>query len=335
VKAVEFDQPGAPEVLELREKPEPVPGEREVVIKVAACGLCGHDSADRAGLTRIELPSVLGHEVSGEIVGLGAKVWEFEVGEIVASKQFATCGRCRACRSGRELDCPDKRFLYGGYAEYVALPADALLRVPGNVQVVEAAVVACTIGSCLQALSNVAQVRPGETVVVTGAGGGLGIHGMQAAVALGARTIALSSSPQKAARLRDLGADTVVAPGENCADELLELTKGVGVDVVIDNVGHPSVFSPCFRALRKRGRYVLTGQLYRERISLFPAFVFGKEALITGSGSTLMSTFMDSMDLVASGAVKVIVERHKLADAAAVHTAMDESRVRGRAVIVP
>lgn len=335
MKVAEFDQPGRPEVLELREKPQPAPGEREVVIRVAACGLCGHDSADRAGLTRTKLPCVLGHEVSGVIVELGAKVWEFEAGEVVASKQFATCGRCRACRSGRELDCPDKRFLYGGYAEYVALPADALLRVPGNVDMAEAAVVACTLGSCLQALRNVAQVLAGETVLMTGAGGGLGIHGMQAAVALGARTIALSSSPQKAALLRELGADAVVAPGDNCVTELLELTKGVGVDVVIDNVGHPSVFSPCFRALRKRGRYVLTGQLYRERISLYPAFVFGKEALITGSGSTLMSTFMDSMDLVASGAVKVIIERHSLADVAAVHAAMDESRVRGRAVLVP
>ena len=335
MNAIEFDAVGGPEVLELRDLPDPSPGAREVVVKIAACGLCGHDAADRAGLTRIPLPEILGHEISGEIVELGTKVWEFDVGDVVASKQFTTCGRCPACRSGRELDCAEKRFIYGGYADYAAVPVDSLLRIPEGVDVHEAAVVACTIGSCLQALTNVGQVRAGETVVMTGAGGGLGIHGMQAAVALGARTIAVSSSERKAALLRELGADAVVKPGESCAAELLELTGGVGVDVVIDNVGNQAVFGQCFRALRKRGRYVLTGQLYREKISLYPAFVFGKEAVITGSGSTLMSTFMRCMQLVQSGQVKVMIERFPLGEAADVHAAMDDRRIQGRAVVIP
>jgi D-arabinose 1-dehydrogenase-like Zn-dependent alcohol dehydrogenase len=172
-------------------------------------------------------------------------------------------------------------------------------------------------------------------VVVTGAGGGLGLHGVQVAHALGARVVAVTSSPDKVASLEGLGADRVVLGRDGYARELLDATDGAGAEVVLDNVGHPDVFDQCFRALAKRGRYVLTGQLYREKIKLYPAFVFAKEAIITGSGSTLMSSFMRSMALVADGRVRPVVHQYPLADAGSVHSDMEASRVLGRAVLVP
>jgi acryloyl-coenzyme A reductase len=335
MKRIGIAETGGPDVLQCEDSPEPHPGDRDVTVKVAACGTCGHDSADRAGLTRIDFPNVLGHEVSGEVVEVGARVSGFEVGDRVASKQFSTCGRCLACRSGAELDCPHKRFLYGGYAEYVAIPADSLLHVPEEVPLAEAAVVACAVGTCLQALTNIAHLQPGETVVVTGAGGGLGLHGVQVAHALGARVVAVTSTKDKIATLEGLGADRVVLAEGAYARDILDATPGGGVEVVLDNVGHPAVFDQCFRALAKRGRYVLTGQLYREKISLYPAFVFAKEAVITGSGSTLMSTFMRSMAMVADGRVRPVVQRYALPDAAAAHADMDANHVIGRAVLTP
>jgi acryloyl-coenzyme A reductase len=335
MKAVTFAQAGAPPVLEYREIPDPVPTGNQVVVRVEACGVCGHDSADRAGLANLPLPAILGHEISGEIVEVGGAVQGYSPGDAVACKQFSTCGRCLPCRSGNELSCSQKRFTYGGGAEFVALEQDTLLKIPEGVSFDDAALTACAVGSCLQALDNVGRLQAGETVVITGAGGGLGLHGMQVASALGARVIALTSSPQKVALLREHGADEVVVSSGDFSDELLELTGGRGPEVVLDNVGHPDVFRGCFKALGVRGRYVLTGQLYRQKISLFPAFVFHKEAIITGSRSTLMSTFMKSMDLVASGKVHGVTERFALADAVSAHEAVDSGKVLGRAILIP
>lgn len=335
MKRIDIHEAGQPDVLRWEEAEQPHPDDRQVLVKVAACGACGHDSADRAGLTHIDFPNVLGHEVSGEVVEVGAKVTGFEIGDRVASKQFTTCGHCLACRSGNELDCATKSFLYGGYAEYMAIPQDSLLHVPKGVSLSEAAVVACAVGTCLQALTNIAHVKPGETVVVTGAGGGLGLHGVQVARALGARVLAVTSSYDKVERLGELGADRVILAEDGYARQIMDATSGTGAEVVLDNVGHPAVFDQCFRALAKRGRYVLTGQVYREKISLYPAFVFAKEAVITGSGSTLMSTFMRSMALVADGSVRPVLQQYALADAASAHADMDANRVFGRAVLTP
>jgi acryloyl-coenzyme A reductase len=335
MKAVSFAATGGPEVLEYVDLPDPTPSDTQVVVKVAACGVCGHDSADRAGLARIPLPAVLGHEIAGEVVEVGRAVRGFAVGYRVASKQFTTCGRCLPCRSGDELSCASKRFNYGGGAEFVALEQDCLLAIPDGVAYSDAALTACAVGTCLQALDNIGKLRPGETAVVTGAGGGLGLHAVQVAAALGARVVALTSSAEKAPLLAQYGAAEVVVSSPDLADQLLELTGGLGPELVLDNVGHPDVFSGCFKALRRRGRYVLTGQLYRQKISLFPAFVFFKEAVITGSGSTLMSTFMRSMDMVASGKVRGVTEEFALADAVRAHDAVDNRRVVGRAVLVP
>lgn len=300
-----------------------------------ASGVCGHDLADRAGLAHVDLPVVLGHEVAGEVVEIGSAVRRFRVGDLVAGKQFTTCGSCLHCRSGDELRCERKAFCYGGYAEFVALEQDTLLPIPQGVSPEAAAVTACAVGSCQQALERIADLRHGENVLVTGAGGGLGLHGMQVARAMGARVIGLTSSPAKATQLLEFGADEVVISSALMHDEVLELTGGKGVDVVLDNVGHPDVFTGAFRALAHRGRYVLTGQLYRQKVSFHPAFVLRSEAVITGSGSTLMSTFMRSMDLVASGKVQAVTREFPLSEAAAVHTAMETNQILGRAVLTP
>jgi acryloyl-coenzyme A reductase len=335
MKAVTLPVHGGPEALRYGDVPDPSPAPDQVVVRVLACGICGHDSADRAGLSHVDLPVVLGHEICGEVVEVGSAVRAFAVGDVVAGKQFSTCGRCRACRSGDDVSCASKRFVYGGGAEYAALDENTLLGVPEGVPPEYAALTACAVGTCLRALEEFGRLRPGETVVVTGAGGGLGLHALQVAAAMDARVIALTSSAEKVGVLEKHGADTVVVTGDGLVDRLLDATGGRGPEVVLDNVGHPDVFSPLFRVLARRGRYVLTGQLERQKISLFPAFVFGKEAVITGSGSTLMSTFIDSMDLVASGKVRGVVETFPLADAVRAHEAVDARRVTGRAVLVP
>jgi acryloyl-coenzyme A reductase len=327
---------GGPDVVRLDEVERPVPADDEVLLAVAACGMCGHDQADRMGLTTIPLPEVLGHEVAGTVVEVGAKVQHVAVGDRVAKKQFTTCGRCPSCLAGREIQCPQRTFNYGGFAEFVTARESTLLPVPAEIDLAAASVVACAVGTGLQALRRIAHLVPGETVVVTGAGGGLGLHGVQVAAALGATVIALTGSPDKSAQLKELGADHVISTGDgDYWRQVMDATHGRGAEVVLDNVGHPKVFSQCFRGLAHAGRYVFTGQVTGERVGFFPAFVFGKEAVITGSASTLMSTFVDAMALVADGRVRPVVEQYPLDDVVRAFTDLDARRVVGRAVIVP
>jgi D-arabinose 1-dehydrogenase-like Zn-dependent alcohol dehydrogenase len=306
------------------------------LVKVAACGICGHDQSDRTGLTHVELPIILGHEISGTVVEVGSKATHFQRGDRVASKQFTTCGWCRTCLSGADVECPSREFNYGGFAEYVAAEERSLLPVPEEIDLVEASIVACAIGSCIHALRAVAGLKHGETAVITGAGGGLGLHGLQYAKSLGARTIAITTSEHKVDVLRNCGADEVVlAVGPGYWEEILAANGGQSVDVVLDNVGHPAVFSPCFRALGRRGRYVFTGQVERQKVDFYPAFVLGKEAIITGSGSTRAYEFMDALEAVRLGSVRPVVERFALEDIAEAWTCMDARRVTGRAVLTP
>ncbi|RSD10244.1 alcohol dehydrogenase catalytic domain-containing protein [Amycolatopsis eburnea] len=333
MRAAVLSRTGGPCVLDLVEVDPPRPGPGEVLVRVAACGICGHDQADCAGLLELGLPAVLGHEISGVVVESGGT--RFGPGDRVAAKQFATCGHCVPCTSGDELRCPERAFTYGGYAEYAVLRETSLLTVPPGVDLVAASVVACAVGTGLQALRARAGLRPGETVLVTGAGGGLGLHGVQVAAALGARVVALTGDTGKAARLRDLGADEVVATGDTAWQAILNATGGRGADVVLDNVGRPEVFRQAFRALADRGRYVLTGQTGAEPLRVHPAFVFAKDAVLTGSGSTLMSTFTDALAMVADGRVTPLVTRYPLDDVDRAFHDLDARRITGRAVLVP
>jgi acryloyl-coenzyme A reductase len=328
VRAAVVDAPGGPETVRVREVERPSPARDQALVRVAACGMCGHDQADRMGLTKAPLPGVLGHEIAGEVVEVGSAVRHLAVGDRVAAKQFAHCGRCRDCFAGRDVDCVHRAFTYGGYAEFVALPESSLLAVPAHVPLPAAAVVACAVGTCLQALRDVGRVAPGETVVVTGAGGGLGLHGVQVAKALGATVVAVTGRATAPA-----AADHVVTTEGDWWPRLLELTDGRGADVVLDNVGHPAVFRQAFRGLARRGRYVFTGQVAGEPVRLHPAFVFEKEAVLTGSASTTMASFADALAMVADGRVSPVITAYPLQEVATAFGDLDARRVAGRIVL--
>ncbi|HEX9494425.1 MAG TPA: zinc-binding dehydrogenase [Candidatus Limnocylindria bacterium] len=154
--------------------------------------------------------------------------------------------------------------------------------------------------------------------------------------ALGGRPIAVSSSPGKVDQLKRLGAESVIDPRADTFQEaMLDATNGVGPQVVLDNVGHPDVFRPCFRSLGHRGRYVFMGQIKRAQINLFPAFVVHKEAVLTGSASTSRPSFAAAMELVRARTVRPIVTAFPLEEAARAHALMDDRQIFGRAVLIP
>src|SRR5882757_5107738 len=336
---------GPPEVMRVAEVAAREPGPREIRIAVAACGVCFHDVVVRNGTFRrgVEMPVILGHEVAGTVERLGSEVREFRCGDLVATTIHShVCGHCRQCRGGRETSCPERVFLgdaglNGGYAELVCVDADAALKVPAGVSAEEASIVACTIGTEINAVRDVGRVRLGERVLVTGAGGGLGLHGVQLSRLAGAFTIAVTTTAAKAARIRKAGADEVIVVerGEDFSGEVRRITNGRGVDAAIDNVGSP-VFESVRRSMADGGRIVLVGQLTGEFLTINPAQLFLRNISILSAKAVSRSQLADALDLVARGRIKPAVEGVYPLDAAAeTHRLVEAGLSMGRLVLKP
>jgi D-arabinose 1-dehydrogenase-like Zn-dependent alcohol dehydrogenase len=345
MRAVVAERTGPPTVLRVADVAAREPGPREIRIAVAACGVCFHDVVVRNGTFRrgVEMPVIPGHEVAGTIEKLGSEVREFRCGDLVATTTYShVCGHCRHCRDGHETSCPERVFLgdaglNGGYAELVCADADAAVRVPDGLSPEQACIVACTIGTELNAVRDVGRVRLGERVLVTGAGGGLGLHGVQLSRLAGAFTIAVTTTPAKAGRIRDAGADEVIVAerGGDFSAKVRRVTDDRGVDVVIDNVGS-SVFEAVRRSVADDGRIVLTGQLTGEFIAINPAQLFLRNVSILSAKGVSRSQLADALDLVVRQRIKPMIDRvFPLEDAAEAHRLVEAGLSTGRLVLKP
>lgn len=343
--AILVRQAGDLDVLEYTELPEPEPAPHEVVVRVERCGVCFHDLVTRNGTLKagVTMPCVLGHEVAGEIVELGSAVQAFHVGQRIATTQrSAICGQCRYCRSGHEALCPSRVFMgdhgyNGGYAQYLAVDAKCIAVIPEGVSFESAAIASCAIGTGLNAIRDVGRVQMGETVLVTGAGGGLGVHAIQLARLAGARVIAQTTSPDKASQLRALGADMVVthARGEDFSPQVRDLTKGLGVDVIVDNVGTP-LFAAMRKSLAIQGRWLLIGQLSGDFVPFNPAQLFLKNQSMLSVTSTSRRQLEDVLQLLALGEVRACIDRtYALQQAREAHARLAAGAALGRALLAP
>jgi acryloyl-coenzyme A reductase len=345
MRAVVIERIGAPTNLRVADVAARDPGPREIRIAVRACGVCFHDVVVRNGTFRrgVEMPVILGHEVAGTVERLGAEVRGLRAGDLVATTIHShVCGHCRDCRGAHETSCPERIFLgdaglNGGYAELVCVDADAALKVPSGISPEEAAIVACTIGTELNAVRDVAAVRLGERVLVTGAGGGLGLPGVQLSRLAGAFTIAVTTTAAKAARIREAGADDVIVVqrGEDFSRQVRHLTDGRGVDAVIDNVGSP-VFEAVRRSTADGGRIVLVGQLTGEFLTVNPAQLFLRNISILSAKGVSRSQLADALDLVARRRIKPAIDRvYPLEGAVEAHRLVEAGQTTGRHVLTP
>jgi NADPH:quinone reductase-like Zn-dependent oxidoreductase len=226
--------------------------------------------------------------------------------------------------------------LNGGYAELVSIGEENVAAVPDEVALDEAAIVACAIGTELNAIRDVAEVRLGERVLVTGAGGGLGIHGIQLARLAGAHTIAVTTSAAKVVDIRAAGADEVlvVAPGEDFSARIKALTGGAA-DVAIDNVGS-AVFQATRRSLADGGRYVLVGQLTGDLIDINPAQLFLRDISLLSAKGVSRAQLEECLRLVARRRVRpVIGGEFPLDEAGAAHRMVEQGRSMGRLLLKP
>ena len=344
MKALVVRAPGGTDVLKMETIPDPTPGPKDVVIKIDACGVCFHDIVTRNGTLKfgVQMPCILGHEIAGTVVDVGRDVRNFKKNDRVATVQrYHICGSCRHCRMGRETLCPDRKFtgdwgLVGGYAEYIAVEDDNVALVP-EVALQDASIVACAVGTILNAIREIGKLSTGETALVTGAGGGLGMHAVQLARLAGAFVIAQTTSPEKADQIRALGAHEVIvhARGEDFSGAVKKVTGGQGVDVAIDNVGS-QLFEPIRRSMGIGGRWILIGQLTGEFVPFNPAQLFLKNVSMLSATSTTRRQLEDCLSLVARGAIKPIVSMAlPLEEAAKAHELVEAGKAAGRIVLRP
>jgi len=331
--------PGPPAAFAIEEVPVPVPGPDEVLVKVEACGVSFRDVVERNGTYRrdVSFPAILGLEISGTVAAKGDGVADLEIGDHVCSKAFISCGRCRLCRNGRETTCRRRRPVKGGYAEYVALDQDAFVKVAADLPFEVTCSLGPGAGVALNALRDTAKVQIGETVLVTGATGGVGVPAVQIARAAGAIVLAVTRGEAKRKFLGQIGADHVIvaAAGEDFSKEVRRLTGGAGVDVVVDNVGS-RVFNACFDSLAVHGRYAMVGQLLGEEVSINPARIFFKRAALLGVGGVSRSQLEDAIALAARGIVTPQVSQVlPLSEVARAHEIVEGGAASGRVVLKP
>ena len=315
-------------------------GATQVAIRVLATAVNHLDLELRSGASRMPLafPHVLGREVVGEVIEAGPAVTTRQVGDRVLVLPNAPCGRCVLCMSGRSNLCRSN-FMpgitgWGGYAKHIRVDERALLPAPD----VEPAVVAATpisFGTAWRMLYTVAQLKPGEIVLVAGAAGGLGHAVVQVAKLGGARVIGLVSDLTKADFVRRCGADEVLAAGEDWPAAVRDLTAGHGVDVVVEHIGG-SMFEKALTVVALSGRIVVGGGHGGEHPRLDLIDVFRGEFQLLGSRSQRPDEIQSVLSLLADRKIHPVVDRTlPLTQAALAHELVASRQVMGKLVLVP
>jgi len=314
---------------------DPVAPRDGVVLRVGATGICRSDWHGYMGHDPdIRLPHVPGHELAGTVVGLGAEVRTFEMGDRVTLPFVCGCGVCPECLGGNEQVC-DHQFQpgfthWGSFAEFVAIGRAEvnLVHLPDEVDEVSAASLGCRFATSFRALVHQGEARPGEWVAVHGCGG-VGLSAIAIANALGAQVVGIDIDDEKLKKAQELGADATVHAGRtsDVPGAVKDLTHG-GAHVSIDALGHPKTCANSVLSLRKRGRHVQVGLLLAEEKSppIPMDAVIAKELRILGSHGMPAHDYPEMLRMIVSGKLepaRLVGRRVTLADSIEVLVGMD------------
>ncbi len=364
MRAVVLPHVNAPLVVE--DIPTPRPKAGEVLIRVAACGVCHTDLHVIKGEVTFPTPAVLGHEISGTVAALGPGVTGFVEGARVVCSFIMPCGRCAHCAQGRDDLCstffemnrlkghlydgtsrlaradgtPLAMYSMGGLAEYAVVPATDVFVLPDSLPLPEACILGCAIFTAFGAVRHQADLRPGETVVVV-ATGGVGSNIIQLARVFGAsQIIAVDVRDDKLEAARALGAtDGINASRENVIPAIMRLTEGRGVDAAFEALGRPETVLHAFGAVRDGGRVVIVGIAPgNTTVPIEITRLVRRSVRVIGSyGARVRSDMPLVLGLARTGALapeRTVTRRYRLAEAPAAYEALNRGEIIGRAIVV-
>jgi alcohol dehydrogenase, propanol-preferring len=334
----EFNKP-----LVLTERKTPVPGANEVILRVGAAGACRTDLKIWHGVhpAARKLPLVPGHEIAGEVVEVGKGVEASLQGKHAVVYAYLNCGECRYCRSGDEPLCTSLGgqigfSLDGGFAEYVKVPLKSLFFIKSEIPFRQAAILADAVATPYRALTSKVKIKAGETLAVIGAGG-LGIHAIQIAKALGARVYAVDVNEKALSTARELGAEkTLLITREDPTEALAGLSDGKGVDAVVEVVGRPEMQKAGLQMVRPGGRFCAVGYNLDEPFQVSSLLLVSRELQVYGSRACGRKDLQATIDLVSDSRVKPFVgEAYRLEEANVVLNKLERGELTGRAVLEP
>ena len=322
--------------------PPPPPGPGEVAVRVRAVGLNHIDVWGFRGMAfvRRKLPLVVGAEAAGEVTALGEGVEGLTVGQPVALYGAKTCGRCRACREGRDNLCEDVSGIMGfhldGFSrETVVMPARLCVPVPDGVSHEEAACAPIAFGTVQHMLFDNARLEPGESVLVQAGGSGIGTAAILMAKAIGCTVLTTVGDDAKGARAKALGADHIVNyRTERFEGEVRRLTKRKGVDVVFEHVG-AETWNGSLLCLKRGGRLVTCGSTSGVSATMNLMQLFQQQYRIFGSFGCSLRNIREAMDKMASGIRPVIDAVYPLDAFATGLERLESRKVFGKILVTP
>lgn len=338
MKAAILHEFGQPLSIEERQMPEPGPG--EVLIKVAACGICHSDLHLALGewdLLRpiTKVPLILGHEVTGTVEALGEGVTDFSIGDRVGVPWLHySCGECEYCKAGRETLCAGQKItgctVDGGYAEYMKSRASHTVRLPNNLDFDEAAPLLCA-GLTVYTAMKSSGILPGQTLAIFGVGG-LGHLAIQLAVDAGVKVIAVDLSDDKLELAKELGASQVVNASHPQAYKDIKKLTGGGAHVVMVTSGSRAAYETALRSLRRGGTLSIVG-MAPEPVPLSTVAMVSGEYRIVASAVGTREDLRELLELAAQGKVRCRIGTCGMDDVNSVLDEMKHGRLVGRVVM--
>jgi NADPH2:quinone reductase len=344
MKAVVLREFGGPNVLHVEDVETPVPAAGEVLVEVRSVSVNRTlDLVVRAGKypSDIKLPLVLGVDPAGVVVAAGAGVADPPLGARVAIVSMIACGECQYCKDGEEANCAKSRHIglhrWGGYAEYVAVPAKNAYVIPDNVSFADATVITRHFPMAFNLLVNKAELKEGEWVLIMGAVGALGSCGIQVAKMLGANVIAGAGSDERVAIAKSYGADFGVNyRAQDLAKEVLKITGGHGADVVYENIADATLWPGAFNSLAWAGRLVTAGGHGGGQVTLDVKKLYLRRMKILGAAGTNRRDVERALEAAGAGKIHAIIDRTMpLSAAAEAHRIMEEERMLGKIILEP
>jgi NADPH:quinone reductase-like Zn-dependent oxidoreductase len=315
LKAVLFHNHGDVSVLEYTDYPTPDPAPGEVLVRLRAASLNHMDLWVRKGWPGLKLqyPHIPGADGAGEIAALGSGVSNWSIGDRVVINPNLSCGKCEFCLAGFDNRCLEWGLFgetqNGTYAEYIAVPERNLLALPNGFDEHHAAAAALVFMTAWHSLINRGRMRPGESVLVIGASGGVNLACIQIAILGGATVYVVGSQEDKLALAESAGAEYIINRAEkpDWSREVYVTTQKRGVDIVVDNVG--TTFPESFRAAKRGGRILTVGNTGDPKIEIDNRYIFAKHLSLIGSSMGTHRDFKTVMNLVFEGRLKPILDK--------------------------